>query len=106
MPDEVKHTPGPWFVGGGGLIRSMPAEEGGYADHVCAMPYSSRSEAAEMPRSVADAALIAAASDLLALCKEADVLLMPYISADVFDGHAADFFRRLSAAIKKAEGAA
>lgn len=98
MPDEVKHTPGPWGIQPG---SSNPLI--GSAEFTVAEVLDDCFPDTEQQK--ANAQLIAAAPDLLALCKKAEHL-MAYIPAENFDGHAADFFRRLSAAIKKAEGAA
>lgn len=98
MPDKVKHTAGPWSIQAG---SSNPLI--GSADYTVAEVLDDCFPDAVQQQ--ANAQLIAAAPDLLALCKEAEHL-MPYIPADHFDGHCAAFFRRLAEAIKKAEGAA
>lgn len=101
-----KHTPGPW-------VRAdydpyLIEREGA---PICVVHDASDFPCWDGPEDVledeceANARLVAAAPDLLALCKEAEHL-MPYIPAENFDGHAAGFFRRLAEAIKKVEGGA
>lgn len=97
---DAKHTPGPWRVvpGSSGSLDVLACPPGDEEGTLIAETYI-------CDREKANAQLIAAAPELLVLCKEAE-RLMPYIPADNFDGHAADFFRRLAEAIKKAEGGA
>jgi len=98
MKNKPKHTAGPWVVTDNGQIKAEAIVRMGFSDYVCRMPYASKAEAAEMPRSVNDARLISAAPELLALCKET-------LEAVDLDGqNRKDLRKAIQAAIAKAEG--
>ncbi len=88
-----KHTPGPWFAASEGSykVASVTSNTGIYAD---TLP-----EAAQI---AADARLIAAAPDLLSVCKELVASAAYWSDYDVPVG----IVDRLRAAIAKAEGSA
>lgn len=94
---EGKHTPGPWKIVYGG----MPNDEGfGIASNNANSPRGIVAECwpatalrEDRPRIAADAALIAAAPDLLAACESA---------LDAIDGNYAEVGEQLRAAIAKA----
>lgn len=95
---EAKHTPGPWSIQAG---SSNPLI--GSADCTVAEVLDDCFPDTEQQK--ANANLIAAAPALLEACELAQHL-MPYIHADQFDGHAAETFRKIDAALKLAKGGA
>jgi len=97
MKNKPKHTAGPWVVTDNGQIKAEAIVRMGFSDYVCRMPYASKAEAAEMPRSVNDARLISAAPELLEACIKAEKALASLLKNDT----AIDMLR---AAIAKAEG--
>ena len=101
MTDKAKPTPGPWFADTG--CRGEPVFIYGTVNDdavdVCTVPFRVGDAQAE-----ADAALIAAAPDLLEACEAAENFMRTF---GVADGDYAAFrpdFDRLIAAIKKARG--
>lgn len=83
MADKAKHTPGPWTIGAPFHVGQRILGPGD--DKVIAQVYGSRDRGADRDRrrhlrdrrnEVADAALIAAAPDLLRMLKEANESLL------------------------------
>lgn len=118
MTDQIAksvHTPGPWALEeSDGTIRARCwGESDQMGDYlgviVCdlkpalgAWPCVGRAHAE--PETRANAALIAAAPDLLAACEAAEGIMRAYIPADLFDGHAAAALVQVRDAILKSRG--
>lgn len=111
---QGKHTPGPWRIGNttNGHASSVQAPSVATYSHtagrempmtICSMAARSRDHYAEMD---ANAALIAAAPDLLAACEAARRNILDYLNGE-WDGNVEGWeavMARCNAAIRKAQG--
>jgi hypothetical protein len=97
-----KHTPGPWKVISEQTAREFEVFEVAQVAHLRVTPDRSGDTFAIAGDAYADAGLIAAAPDLLSVCKELAASAAYWSDYDVPVGIVA----RLRAAIAKAEGSA
>lgn len=91
MTDEVMHTPGPWTTGPRGVSVYGP-------DNMRLATLDSRL----LSQRSHNARLMAAAPDMLAALRAAELIMRAYVMPEHFDGHAAAALTTVRDAIAKA----
>ena len=66
----MEYSKGKWFVSIDGKIRERATFDAGFSDYVCSMPFSSESEAQEMPKASIQAQLIAGVPEMFETIQE------------------------------------